>query len=182
MAKKYAKEFSEIGLVLEERPDLQDAILKLVDVEPMPGKATEGEDRLDRFKSILKRLFLGEVDLVEACRLTEHELPPGRSIHAGNTRVFPSGWTERLVRTQYSRFYNQVVMVELLSEGYTKCFVPHSTEEDPSTNCSMYLAGGVHDLKVLYERLIDAYSRGNWSKEVKIPDHPHCTHVITPIE
>jgi len=178
----YAKQFSEISNILEQRADLRDYIINLIDQQPIPGKVTEGNDRLLSFREILKSLVKGQISLVDACVRTEKDLPRELSIHAANNKVFASGWAERLIRTQYSRFYNQAVMEILLAAGQTKCFVPHSTDEDQSTNCSMLLAGRIHDLKTLYDRLIDTYANGNWSKDPKIPDHPHCTHVITPIE
>lgn len=182
MSRVYAKEFRDIPAVLSENTELREAILRLIDEQPVPGKVTEGGDRLLRFKEILKRLVRGEIRLAEAYYYTEAELPRESSYYAANNRVFPSGWAERLVRTQFSRFYNQAVMEQLMSEGQTQCFVPHSSEEDRGSKCSMSLAGGAHDIKVLYNRLIESYARGNWSKDLKIPEHPHCTHVIAPAE
>ena len=144
------------------------------------GKVTEGGDRLGRLRVILSDLVDGRIDLPQACRRVEAELPRHSSPYSGNNRVFPSGWAERLVRTQYSRFYNQAVMERLLTEGQTECFVPHSAGEDASSMCSQLLAGGIHPLRPLYDRLVSSYGQGNWDKAVKIPDHPHCTHVVTP--
>jgi hypothetical protein len=182
MPRVFAKEFRDITATLSENTELRDAVLTLIDEQPVPGKVTEGGDRLLRFKEILKRLVRGEIRMTEAFYQTESELPREGSFYAANNRVFPSGWAERLVRTQFSRFYNQAVMEQLLSEGQTQCFVPHSSEEDSGSKCSMNLAGGAHDIRVLYSRLIESYARGNWSGDLKIPEHPHCTHVISPVE
>lgn len=182
MSTLYAREFSEIVPTLAARADLREAILTLVDAQPMSGKVTEGGDRLARFREILKELVAGQIDLAGACRKTEEALPRAQSVHAGSNKVFADGWAERLVRTQYSRFYNQAVMEELLAAGQTECFIPHSSEEDRSSPCSVNLAGNTHDLKTLYDRLVAAYAQGNWGKELRVPNHPHCTHVITPVE
>ena len=61
------------------------------------------------------------------------------------------------------------------------CFVPHSDEQDASSACTQQLAGGLHSVTMLYTRLLDNYQMGNWLKEVKIPNHPHCTHVVRPV-
>jgi hypothetical protein len=182
VARVYANEFRDIASTLAENTELRDAILRLIDEQPVPGKVTEGGDRLLRFKEIMKGLVRGEIGLSEACYRTEADLPRESSIYAANNRVFPSGWPERLVRTQFSRFYNQAVLERLMSEGQTQCFVPHSSEEDRGSKCSMFLAGSAHDIRVLYNRLIESYARGNWSGDLKIPEHPHCTHVIAPVE
>jgi hypothetical protein len=180
MLKAWANEFADIPAVLAGRPDLQDAVLVLINEQPMPGKVTEGGNRLSRFRAILKSLADGTTGLQEACHRTELELPRLESIHGGNNRVFASGWAERLVRTQYSRFYNQAVMEQLLAEGAVSCFIPHSSSEDSGSKCSRLLAGGSHDLRLLYDRLLNSYARGNWTSDLKVPEHPHCTHVVTP--
>ena len=104
------------------------------------------------------------------------------SKYATDSRVFPSGWAERLVRIQLSRFYNQAVLEMLIEKGKTQCYVPHSKHEELNTNCSKMLAGNTHEIKELYDKLIRTYENGVYDKEVKIPDHPHCTHVIKPLE
>jgi hypothetical protein len=79
------------------------------------------------------------------------------------------------------RYYNQAVLEALSKAGDTRCFVPHSRDEKGDSLCSQDLAGAEHDVKPLLDRLIDQYERGNWSKDVvKIPGHPHCTHVVRP--
>lgn len=182
MARVYAKEFRDIPATFSQNTELRDAVLRLIDEQPVPGKVTEGGDRLLRFKEILKRLVRGEIGLPEAYYRTEADLPRETSIYAANNRVFASGWAERLVRTQFNRFYNQAVLEQLMSEGQTQCFVPHSSEEDSGSKCSRFLAGSAQDIRVLYNRLIESYARGNWSGDLKIPEHPHCTHVIAPVE
>jgi hypothetical protein len=176
----WANEFGEISTVLAERTDLRFAVLALISEQPIPGKVTEGGDRLSRFREIMKALVAGTIGLSEAHRGTEIQLPRLGSIYGSNNRVFASGWAERLVRTQYSRFYNQAVMEQLLGEGAVSCFIPHSSAEDSGSRCSRLLAGGSHDLRVLYDRLINSYANGNWTGDLKVPEHPHCTHVVTP--
>ena len=180
MADIYARELYEIREVLSQNDELREAVIALVEYKPIPGKATEGGDRVERFRAILKDLFNGGINFSEAYRRTEIELPRHSSKHSESNRVFASGWAERLVLIQYSRFYNQAVMEKLINEGHTECFVPHSRGEDASSPCSQHLAGGNHNLQTLYTRLKQSYERGEWTREVKIPNHPHCTHVVTP--
>lgn len=181
MAKIYAKEFSEISQTLLINTDLCNSIIKLIDRQPIAGKVTEGGTRLDDFREILNKLVTGETNLPEAYRETEIKIPRLTSIYAGNNKVFPSGWAERLVRTQYSRFYNEAVLMQLIEEEETECMIHHSSEESSSSKCSQFLAGFAHDPHMLYQRLINAYANGVWSSDLKIPDHPHCSHVISPV-
>jgi len=148
--------------------------------QDMPGKATEGGDRLDQFRAILVELIQGRVSLVQAVMLVQQRLPREQSTHSANNRVFPFGWEERLVRTQFSRLYNQAVLEHLIAIGETHCFVAHSSDEAPESACSVALAGQTHEVAVLHTRLVESYVRGVFTKTVKIPDHPHCTHVVMP--
>lgn len=178
----YANEFSEILPVLSSNKVIKDAMSVLIETEKFPGKVTEGGTRLDDFRLILKDLINGKFDLEEAIRRTENNLSSSNSIHKDNNRVFAENWAERLIRIQLSRFYNQAVIEELLAKGETQGNIPHSSAEDPTSACSQNLAGSNHDLKYLHDQLIDSYSNGNFSKELKIPNHPHCTHVVRPIQ
>ena len=180
MTTPYAEDFGQIAAALAENHDLREAVDTLAADEPMPGKVTEGGERLATFRRILRDLVSGHIDLREAYRRTEEELPREDSPYAHDNRVFPHDWGERLVRTQLSRCYNQAVMEELLAAGETTCHVPRSQAESIESRCSQELAGGNYDLQVLYDRLIQSYRDGQWSGEVKIPNHPHCTHTVTP--
>lgn len=179
MSDVFASDFTEILTVLSQNNELKSSVLILISNEPMPGKVTEGGDRLEKFRAILTDLVNGQMDLTEAYERTSVDLPRQASSHSSNNRVFPENWEERLVRIQLSRFYNQSVMEKLLADGENQCFVPHSRDEASDSPCSIYLAGSNHNLNELYKRLVDSYSQGEWTKEVKIPNHPHCTHVVT---
>ena len=176
----YADDFAGISMTLAQNDDLRLLMLDLVASQPMAGKVTEGGDRLQTFRSILAALVEGRIDLATSFRRTEVELPRSASIHGGSNRVFAANWAERLVRTQYSRFYNQAVMETLLAQGQARCFVPHSADEDGSSACSRQLAGSDHSVKALHDLLRQSYGAGVWGG-VKIPDHPHCTHVVRPL-
>lgn len=179
MLQTTATEFSGILPAVAQDDALRSTILKLIAQEPIAGKVTEGGNRLARFRQILQDLVNNQVGMQEALSLVERDLSEATSSHIGNTRVFPSGWAEKSVRTQLSRFYNQAVMEMLMSEGETECFVPHSSAEDSTSSCSSQLAGKNQNLQVLHSRLVSSYGQGNFSKDVKIPNHPHCTHVVT---
>jgi len=176
----FANDFTEILQVLSANADLRAAVEALAMHEAMPGKVTEGGDRLSRFRSILRDLITGNINLQNAYERTENELPRANSSYASDNRVFATGWGERLVRTQLSRCYNQAVMEFLVTQGHTQCFVPHSTAEDSTTSCSQQLAGANHDIKTLHDLLVKSYRDGVWTKDVKIPNHPHCTHTVIP--
>lgn len=176
----FAAEYAEIQEVLSKNTDLKANVLRLVRESAIPGKVTEGGDREARFRSLLERLVSGEISTEEAISRTEEYLARSTSTHRNDNRVFAQNWANRLVRTQYSRFYNQGVAELLLSAGEVECFVPHSSSEEPTSRCSKELAGRPHDLRMLYDRLIDAYQAGNWNSDLKVPNHPHCTHVIAP--
>ena len=180
MLEKYAKDFFDIPATLASNDNLREEVIALIQSAPMPGKVLEGNNRLEIFRAILIDLVNGQINLGEAYLRTEKELPRHTSPYSSSNRVFAQGWAERQVRTQFSRFYNQAVLERLHNKGATMCFVPHSAAEDISSPCTQLLAGRKQSVDVLYQRLIDAYARGNWSEEVKIPNHPHCTHVVMP--
>lgn len=182
MPDKFAKDFFEIPVTLADNDSLREAVVALIQVEPMPGKVLEGGDRLDKFRVILTDLANGAIDVDEASWRTETEIPRHTSPHSSSNRVFAQGWAERQVRTQFSRFYNQAVLEQLRDKGAEMCFVPHSDAEDAMSPCTQLLAGQQQEVAMLHQRLVAAYAQGNWSKEVKIPNHPHCTHVVMPIE
>lgn len=176
----YALDFTGIPGALSQNSQIRERALALIATEPIPGKVTEGGERLKLFRLILSDFFSGLLDLGQARSRTRRDIPRESSQYIINNRVFCEDWDERLIRTQVSRFYNQAVMETLIENGETLCHVPHSPLEQSSSNCSMMLAGRNHDLRTLYGRLIESYSLGNWAKIVKIPDHPHCTHVVIP--
>lgn len=178
---KFASDFSEIPEALSNNPSLKERLLSLVSTKPIVGKVLEGGDRLNQFKKILASVVEGKITFEKALNEVESQIPRHTSIYSGSNSVFASGWAERLLRTQLSRFYNQAVMEEELSKGKTECFVPPSTTEKADSQCSLLLAGKVHDISHLHHLLVAAYENGNWSKEPKIPDHPHCSHVVKPL-
>lgn len=181
MTDVYATEFSEIPFALANNIALRERVLGLVAREPMPGKATDGPERLDAFRTVLACVAVGELTVSAATFEVERELPPETSPHRGNARVFPSGWAERLVRTQVSRCYNQAVLEALLERGETRVVVPPSSEQGGASRCTQLLAGREHDARELHDRLVRAYAQGDWSAGVRVPDHPHCTHVVAPV-
>lgn len=177
----FAEDYYEIPQALELNDDLRVAMIELIAADSIYGKVLEGGNRLSIFQSILTDLADGQVDQDAAIRRTSLELPRAASPHRASNRVFSSGWEERLVRTQLSRFYNQAVLEWLQENAETQCWVPHSTAEASASPCTRLLAGGIHDVDTMHRLLIDAYRDGDFSSKVpKIPDHPHCTHVIAP--
>jgi len=177
----YASEFNEIPNALSNNVELKDKMLSLIAGKKIAGKVTEGADRVEKFREILSQLTRGEFRLDDAIRAVEANLPRYTSIHSGDNRVFASGWAERLTRTQFSRFYNQAVLEIETAKGHNECFVPPSSQEQASSQCSQVLAGRSHDVSHLLRVLVTSYEDGIWDTTPKIPDHPHCTHVIKPM-
>jgi hypothetical protein len=179
---EWAQDFYEIQDAVGASPELREDIIEIVDSKPIHGQAFEGDDRKESFRDILKRFFAGNIDLEKSYRAVSSELPRRESRHASNNQVFPSGWEERLIRIQASRFYNQAVLMNLIEQGEEECFVPHSANEDHDTACTLNLAGGPANTQVLLERLERKYNEANYHNEPLVPNHPHCTHTIVPTE
>jgi hypothetical protein len=72
--------------------ELRTAVEKLIQLEPIPGKALEGGNRLDAFRNVLLDLTNGRVSLEEAYAQTERALPRAGSPHANSNQVFAQGW------------------------------------------------------------------------------------------
>lgn len=177
---EYAKDFSSISSAVEKNKPLRESIISLIEKEPVAGKVLEGEGRLEEFRKVMKRFFSGELDLNETTKEIEFRLPRHYSRYENDNRVFAAGWAERLARTNISCYYNQAVLTSIIESGADSCFVEHSPNEMPDSKCSLHLAGKKHSAKLLLTRLIDSYRKGQWGKDVKIPDHPHCTHTVRP--
>ena len=177
---EWAQDFYEIQDAVDASPELREDIFELVDGKQLHGQAFEGSERKESFRNILKRFFTGDIDLEESYRAVSSELPRRESQHASNNRVFPSGWEERLVRIQASRVYNQAVLMNLIEQGEEECFVPHSPREDHDTACTQHLAGGAVNTQVLLDRLERQYDEADYHNEPLVPNHPHCTHTVTP--
>ena len=183
MEKDWANDFYEILPTLSKRNDLVEISEELIKTENIPGKALEGVGRLEKFRDIMIDLIYQRISLQQAYLDVEKKLGYIGSPYAYNNRIFPTGWGERLVRTQLSRFYNQAILTQILNQGQEKCFIPHSNSEDSFSKCSLSLAGKEHNSKALLDAIVDIYSNGNFqNKSPRVPDHPHCTHVVRPID
>jgi hypothetical protein len=177
---EFAKEYSGISRALSTNQPLRQLVTSLLQSQPILGKVMEGGSRSDDFRAIMCRLAEGAITESEAYNITMKTLPEETSPYAGSRRVFPHGWAERLVRIQFSRFYNQAVLLYLTENGQTRCYVPHSSTEEMTSSCSRHIAGSEHSIETLLMRLVFAYEKGDFSQGPKIPDHPHCTHVVAP--
>lgn len=179
----YAQNFYEIPRALQANEVLRGRMLKLIKSDPIPGKVLEGGTRCAAFRDILADYTNGIIGLDESAYQVEDRLPRSTSIYSANNRVFSRRWSERLVRTQVSRFYNQAVLLELQSQGQSHCFVPHSAYEDSDSPCLMGLAGCEHRVDHMLAGLERRYRDGNWVREEStVPNHPNCTHVVSPVE
>ena len=177
---EYAQDFYEIPEAVEQNSNLQERILQLLEDEPIPGKATEGGDRLKNLRGLLTEFFEVDRSIEECIQGISEELPRHESRYSTDNRVFASSWDERLARTQISRFYNQGVLQTLKENGQERCFIPHSEHEDADSSCTIQLADSTAEVDILLDRLHRSYRDGEWHDEVMIPDHPHCTHTVTP--
>jgi len=180
MRNDYAENFYEILDTLKIRIDLMEDVKNLIRTKNIVGKALEGGNRKEIFKDILILLVEGKIDLEESYNLVEEKIPRHTSPYRDNNRVFSDGWGERLVRTNLSKFYNQAILIKIVESGSSVCFIPHSAYENPDSECSR-IAGSEYDAKVLLDRLMQSYEENNFTNEFKIPNHPHCTHVVMPV-
>lgn len=177
----YASQYSEIPAVLAGNQQLRDRVLQLLGQEPMPGKVTEGGSRLNDARALLGQVVRGETTPAAAYIEVERRIPRSSSPHSGNNRVFADGWGERFVRTHLSRFYNQAVLQLAMEAGLEEVFIPHSSEERGDSECTRLLAGSRQSSRVLLDRLNRSYGQGDFTAgDPKIPQHPHCTHVVRP--
>lgn len=181
MINNYAKDFSEISESLNNNPSVKSKVLNLVQSEPIAGEVITEDYRLNNFREILLNFFNLKNDFNTAVTETEKRLSRNESMYSNDNRVFAKGWSERLVRTQISRFYNQAVLESIIEGGSDECFIEHSANEQDSSQCSQQLAGTIQSANTMLERLKRSYGNGEWSKDLKIPDHPYCKHTFTPL-
>jgi hypothetical protein len=179
----FAENFEGILPTLSKNVALRQRVLHLIATKPIVGKSTEEPARIMTFRDILDRLVKGEISSVEkACAAVRERLPQSMSKYNADSRyTFKMGWERLLVHTQLSRFYNQAVMELLMENGKSRCAVPHSPQEEGHL-CTIKLAGREHNIKPLYDLLIDNYEKGNYNSQIaKIPNHPYCSHVVRPV-
>lgn len=181
MKNGYAENFYEIIETLELRSDILELIKKLIKEKEIVGKALEGNSRKEEFRKILLKLVNGEITLQESYEMVEKKLDRATSIYKDSNRVFAKGWGERLIRTNLSKFYNQAILLEITESGDSRCFIPHSNYEKPDSPCNS-IAGKENDAERLLVLLVETYEENNYTNQVKIPNHPHCTHVVMPLE
>ncbi len=182
MNDKYASNFYEILTALANNVEIKSIVIELIKTKHIPGKITEEQTRKKKFRIVLEQLVNGEIHTLESGYYkVATDIPESTSKYEGNRRVFSRDWAERLVRTQLSRFYNQAILTFLIKSGDRKCFVPHSPTEDVSSICTRYMAGKEHEIKPIYNKLIEIYENEKWDGNTRIiPQHPNCTHVICP--
>lgn len=176
----WAQQFRDIPETLAVRPDLRARMRALLEEHELPVKVTEGGERRAQRRAILDALFGGALTLDQAIAVTESQLGRETSPHRASNLVFATGWARRLVHTHTSVFYTWAVLDHVLAAGESRCFVPHSAAEAASSACSRLLAGRDHPAAGLRERLIEVYVAKQSSRAPLIPNHPHCTHVVTP--
>jgi hypothetical protein len=177
---EYANEFNEILPVLSDNLDLRQKVVELIQNRPITGKSVEEDSRVNRFREVLIELVEGNIsNLEESYSKVEVELPRNKSKYSFDNRVFASGWAERLVRTQLSRFYNQAILEELKRNGEEECFVPASSSHNLSSRCAI-IQNNDYKVDELLQNLIKNYEQGQFDNSLKIPEHPHCSHVVKP--
>ncbi len=178
----YANEFNEILNTLNDNLELKERVIELIQNKPILGKVIEEEERVNEFRKILIELVKGAFDTLESSYIeVESRLLRNKSKYASDNRVFASGWSERLVRTHLSRFYNQAILEELDEKGEDECFVPASSSSNLSSRCAI-IQNQNYKVKELLQNLINNYDLGRYDDSIKVPEHPHCSHVVKPIE
>lgn len=178
---EYANEFNEILPVLNDNLELKQSVVELIQTRPIPGKSIEEDTRVTKLREILIELIEGNISsLEESYAKVESEIPRNESKYFLDNRVFASGWAERLVRTQLSRFYNQAILEKLKQSGEEECFVPASSSHNLSQRCAI-IQNNNYKVDELLQNLIKNYENGQFDSSLKIPEHPHCSHVVKPI-
>ena len=178
----YANEFNEILTALKDNSELKKRVTELIQNKPILGKVIEEEERVKEFRKILIELVNSSLDTLEVSYTeVESKLSRDQSKYASDNHVFASGWAERLVRTHLSRFYNQAVLEELNEKGEEECFVPTSSSSNLSSRCAI-IQNQNYKVKDLLQNLINNYDLGQYDRSIKLPEHPHCSHVVKPLE
>ena len=174
----YASNFSEISKTYSWNEPLREMACMLVKTEPIHSKALGENERVNIFREILIKFIEGKISFHEAIRSVKNSLPA----HFINSNIFSRKWAERLVRTEFSRFYNQALLKILVSKGEQYCSVPHSANESDSSECTLSIAGHQWKTSEMLSSLTRAFSEGDWSRTKRlIPNHPNCNHVIKPV-
>lgn len=177
---EYANEFNEILIALNSNSELRRRVVELIQDKPILGKSIEEDTRVNKFREILTELVDGNISsLEESYAKVESVIPRNESRYYSDNRVFASGWAERLVRTQLSKFYNQAILEELKDRGEEECFVPASSSHNLSSRCAI-IQNETYKVEELLQNLIENYENGEYDSSIKIPEHPHCSHVIRP--
>jgi len=178
----YANDFFGIAAAYEGNSSLMTKANELIKTEPIHSKALKGGNRDSIFRGILSQVVEGQITFVDAINELGVKIPRRSSIHADNNRVFSNRWEERLLRTEFSRFYNQAVLIMLESRGEELCTVPHSPVEDNDSRCTLSIAGKQWRVSQMLEHLINIYSKADFRDSgPKIPNHPNCVHVVKPL-
>lgn len=178
---EYATEFNEILPSLTDNPELRLSVVELIKTRSIVGKSIEEDVRVNKFRDILIKLIEGNISgIEESYAKVESEIPRNESKYSSNNKVFSSRWSERLVRTQLSRFYNQAILEDLKDRGEEECFVPASSSCNLSSECKI-IQNKNHKVDELLQNLIESYENGYFEKsKIKIPEHPYCSHVVKP--
>ena len=148
---------------------------------PRRLKVTEGGERRAARRAILAAVFDGVLSLDAAIAETERQLVRNDSPHRDNNLVFARGWAKRLIHTHTSVLYTWAVLETLIATGESLCYVPHSPAEASTSACSRLLAGRTHEARVLRDRLVASYVAKQQARTPLVPNHPHCTHVVSPV-
>jgi len=177
----YASEFNEILTALSNNSTLRTKVIGLIETKPINNKAIEEKEREEKFKSILKTLVNRDILGLEYTytKISEN-IPASESKYANNPSVFSKDWEEKLVRTHLSRFYNHAVLEELQENGKLECFIPSAESEFQNFSC-MHAKDTTCNINELLQNLIDHYEFGKNNASLKIPEHPHCNHVVRPL-
>lgn len=99
----YASDFTAILSVLSQNAELRAAVEKLIQSEPISGKALEGGSRLSAFRNVLRDLVNGRATLDEAYARTERDLPrPVRLMQPATWSLRKTGESVSCARNQAS--------------------------------------------------------------------------------
>lgn len=177
MFEPWASEFADIPRVLAARPELRDAMLKLIKERPIAAKTAQGG--VPTLRGLLASVVEGSLGIEAAGQAAQQRIPR-QGPHAADNKLFHKSWGKSLVKTEFSRFYNQAALEAMLAAGSATCTIAHSRSEERGGACAS-LVGRSFGTRALLDNLVAVYEQGREVEGPKVPNHPNCSHVARPV-
>lgn len=172
----YASAYSEIDSAISTNIAVKNEMLRLLSSIPqLAGKALQVQNNSSTFKALLNDYLQGTKTLAQL-----HSGMSSMSTTADN-RTFATNWETRLIETTINFLYSHSVGTVLLALGQADCHVPHTNTEQGNSHCTANMAGRNFNIPTILATNYGAYVNGIFVvPQDKIPNHPHCSHVVAP--